>query len=161
MFEGFPKDSIKFFKELSKNNDREWFAEHKSWYEEVVLDPALALVTDMAAPLKKISPHFVAIPKRSGGSLMRIYRDTRFSKDKTPYKTNLGVQFRHEVGKDVHAPGFYFSYRQRRHLYRCRNLAPRQPDTKTNPRIDRRRLQTLETCHQRQAIQEHLRASRR
>jgi len=108
MFEGFPKDSIKFFKDLEKNNNRDWFAENKSRYEEVVLNPALELVTEMAEPLKKVSPHFVAVPKRSGGSLMRIYRDTRFSKDKTPYKTNLGVHFRHEDGKDVHAPGFYF-----------------------------------------------------
>jgi len=108
MFEGFPKDSIKFFKDLAKNNNRDWFAENKSRYENAVLNPALELVTEMAAPLKKISPHFLAIPKKSGGSLMRIYRDTRFSKDKTPYKLNLGVHFRHEVGKDVHAPGFYF-----------------------------------------------------
>lgn len=108
MFEGFPKDSIKFFKDLEKNNNRDWFAKNKSRYEDVVLNPALELVTEMAEPLKKVSPHFLAVPKRSGGSLMRIYRDTRFSKDKTPYKTNLGVHFRHEAGKDVHAPGFYF-----------------------------------------------------
>lgn len=108
MFEGFSPDTIKFFKQLSRNNNREWFAKNKARYEEVVLGPALDLVTDMREPLKKVSPHFTAISKRSGGSLMRIYRDTRFSKDKTPYKTNLGMQFRHEVGKDVHAPGFYF-----------------------------------------------------
>ena len=47
------------------------------------------------------------MPKKVGGSLMRVYRDTRFGKDKTPYKTNIGIQFRHEVGKDVHAPGYY------------------------------------------------------
>ena len=108
MFEGFPKDSIKFFKDLAKNNNREWFGENKPRYLESVLDPALELVTDIAGPLKKVSPHFNAISKKSGGSLMRIYRDTRFSKDKTPYKLNLGVHFRHEVGKDAHAPGFYF-----------------------------------------------------
>lgn len=108
MFEGFPKDSIKFFKDLEKNNNRDWFAENKPRYLESVLDPALELVTDIAGPLKKVSPHFTAIPKKSGGSLMRIYRDTRFSKNKTPYKLNLGVHFRHEVGKDAHAPGFYF-----------------------------------------------------
>jgi uncharacterized protein (TIGR02453 family) len=59
---------------------------------------------------KKVSPCFTAIAKRSGGSLLRIYRDTRFSKNKTPYKTNLGIHFRHEVGKDVHAPGFYLHF---------------------------------------------------
>ncbi|MFK7768861.1 MAG: DUF2461 domain-containing protein [Mariniblastus sp.] len=108
MFEGFTPDTLKFFKQLSKNNNRDWFAENKPWYEEAVLNPALELVKEIEKPLKKVSPHFTAIPKKSGGSLMRIYRDIRFSKNKTPYKTNLGVHFRHEVGKNVHAPGFYF-----------------------------------------------------
>lgn len=110
MFEGFTPDAIKFFEQLSKNNNRDWFKEQKARYEESVLEPALALVEDMQGPLRKISPHFLAIPRRSGGSLMRIYRDTRFSKDKTPYKTNLGIQFRHESGKDIHTPGFYFHF---------------------------------------------------
>jgi uncharacterized protein (TIGR02453 family) len=61
----------------------------------------------MQKPLHEFAPHFTAIPKRMGGSLMRIYRDTRFSKDKIPYKTNIGIQFRHERAKDVHSPGFY------------------------------------------------------
>lgn len=108
MFEGFSPQTVKFLKRLSKNNNREWFAENKARYEEVVLGPAMQLVESMQGPLRKLSPFFVAVPKRSGGSIMRIYRDTRFSKDKTPYKTNLGIQFRHESGKDVHAPGFYF-----------------------------------------------------
>jgi len=54
-----------------------------------------------------LSPHFLAVPRKVGGSLMRIHRDVRFGKDKRPYKTNVGIQFRHEQGKDVHAPGFY------------------------------------------------------
>lgn len=110
MFEGFPKDAFKFFSELEENNNREWFGDNKSWYEEAVLFPALELVTDIAKPLGKITPSFAAVSKRSGGSIMRIYRDTRFSKNKLPYKTNLGIQFRHELGKDVHAPGFYFHF---------------------------------------------------
>ena len=69
--------------------------------------PALEFINAMEPRLEKISRHFVAIGKRTGGSLMRVYRDTRFSKNKTPYKTNVGIQFRHELGKDVHAPGFY------------------------------------------------------
>ncbi len=108
MFEGFPKDAVKFLKQLGKNNNRDWFAKNKPRYEELVLNPALELVTDIQGPLKKVTPHFLAVPKKSGGSLMRIYRDTRFSKDKTPYKTNVGIHFRHEAGKNVHAPGFYF-----------------------------------------------------
>ena len=109
-FHGFPKDLHKFFAELEDNNNRDWFADNKERYLDNVAQPALEFITAMEKPLKKLSPHFTAVPKRSGGSLMRIYRDTRFSKNKTPYKTNLGIHFRHEAGKDVHAPGFYFHY---------------------------------------------------
>ncbi len=108
MFSGFPKQAQSFFKELKKNNNRPWFAENKERYEALVLQPALEFVAAMERPLKKLSPFFTAVPKKSGGSIMRIYRDTRFSKDKTPYKTNLGIHFRHEAGKNAHAPGFYF-----------------------------------------------------
>ena len=72
-----------------------------------MLEPALAFVRAFGPKLRKISPFFVASDDRVGGSLMRVYRDTRFAKDKTPYKTNVGIQFRHEQGRDVHAPGFY------------------------------------------------------
>ena len=61
----------------------------------------------MEPALKKFAPSFRAEPRKVGGSLMRVFRDTRFSRDKTPYKTNIGIQFRHALGKDVHAPGFY------------------------------------------------------
>jgi uncharacterized protein (TIGR02453 family) len=98
---------MKFLHDLRNNNEREWFNAHKAGYEAEVREPALAFIEAMAAPLHKLSPHFRALAKRSGGSLMRVYRDTRFSNDKTPYKTNVGIQFRHELGKDVHAPGFY------------------------------------------------------
>jgi uncharacterized protein (TIGR02453 family) len=103
----FTADTIGFLRELAANNQRDWFAYNKSRYELYVLDPALAFIESMGPRLERISEHFVAIPKRSGGSLMRVYRDTRFARDKTPYKTNIGIQFRHERGKDVHAPGFY------------------------------------------------------
>ena len=73
-----------------------------------MLAPALAFISAMAEPLGEFAPEFLAVPKRSGGSLMRVYRDVRFSKDKRPYKTNLGIQFRHRLAKDVHAPGYYF-----------------------------------------------------
>jgi uncharacterized protein (TIGR02453 family) len=73
----------------------------------VVREPALDFISDFGARLEKISPQFVADSRTVGGSLMRPYRDVRFSADKTPYKTNIGIQFRHSMGKDVHAPGFY------------------------------------------------------
>ena len=106
-FQGFGAETFGFLEELEQNNERPWFNEHKHRYEATVLEPALDFIAAMNARLPAISDHFVAIPKRTGGSLMRVYRDTRFSKDKTPYKTNIGMQFRHERGKDVHAPGFY------------------------------------------------------
>ncbi|HBN77641.1 MAG TPA: TIGR02453 family protein [Planctomycetaceae bacterium] len=103
----FPTDTLKFLKDLKKNNQREWLAENKQRYEEFYLEPALGFITAMQKPLKKISPFLEAIPKKMGGSLLRIYRDTRFSNDKTPYKTHIGMQFRHEAGGNIHAPGCY------------------------------------------------------
>jgi len=97
-----------FFRELKENNNREWFEVNKQRYESNVREPLLRFITDFGVRLPEISPHYVADARKSGGSLFRIYRDVRFSKDKSPYKTTAGIQFRHENGKDVHAPGFYF-----------------------------------------------------
>jgi uncharacterized protein (TIGR02453 family) len=96
-----------FLTDLRANNEREWFAANKDRYEEQLLEPALAFIEAFARRLEKISPHFRADARQSGGSLFRIYRDTRFAKDKSPYKTNLGIHFRHERAKDAHAPGYY------------------------------------------------------
>ena len=96
-----------FLSELKENNNKEWFESNKARYESDVREPLLRFVTDFGVRLAEVSPHFVADARKSGGSLFRIYRDVRFSKDKTPYKTNAGLQLRHESGKDVHAPGFY------------------------------------------------------
>jgi uncharacterized protein (TIGR02453 family) len=98
---------FKFFRDLKKNNEREWFEANKQRYEDEVRGPLLAFIDDFAEPLYKISPHFRAEARKVGGSLFRIFRDVRFSKDKTPYKTHAGVHFRHENAKDAHAPGFY------------------------------------------------------
>jgi uncharacterized protein (TIGR02453 family) len=103
----FEKTSIQFLRELSANNNREWFKTHKVRYEEDVLDVALRFIQSMQDPLAEIAPNFTAVPTRMGGSLMRVYRDTRFSRNKLPYKTNIGIQFRHERAKDVHSPGYY------------------------------------------------------
>lgn len=103
----FSPASIGFLSELKANNNRDWFNDNKHRYEEHVLDVALVFIQSMQEPLAEFAPRFTAIPKRMGGSLMRVYRDTRFSKNKTPYKTNIGIQFRHEQAKDVHAPGYY------------------------------------------------------
>lgn len=103
----FTPQTFTFLSALAENNNREWFEVHQQDYEDFVRTPALDFISDMSDEMPAISRHFLAQPKKMGGSLMRIYRDTRFSRDKTPYKTNIGIQFRHEVGKDVHAPGYY------------------------------------------------------
>lgn len=98
---------FKFLRDLKKNNDRAWFKANQERYEAAVRGPALDFITAFGPHLHRISPHFRADAKKVGGSLFRIHRDTRFSKDKSPYKTNTGLHFRHEAGKDAHAPGFY------------------------------------------------------
>jgi uncharacterized protein (TIGR02453 family) len=103
----FTQATLDFLRELERNNTRDWFQANKQRYEKQVRGPALAFIDDIAPQLQLVSPRFLATPKKVGGSLMRVHRDTRFSRDKTPYKTNIGIQFRHEVGKDVHAPGYY------------------------------------------------------
>jgi uncharacterized protein (TIGR02453 family) len=99
---------LEFLRELDLNNDREWFERNKQRYEDEVREPALAFVHAMAPQVERLSPHLQANARRVGGSLMRVQRDVRFSLDKRPYKTNLGIHFRHEAGRDVHAPGVYF-----------------------------------------------------
>jgi len=103
----FSKKTFDFLRELAVNNDREWFQANKDRFEAEVKEPAIRFILDFTSPLKGISPYFKADPGGNGGSLFRIYRDTRFSKDKSPYKTHTGIQFRHDQGKDAHAPGFY------------------------------------------------------
>lgn len=108
MSEFFSENTFSFLKELAANNNRGWFNDNKERYESVVREPALAFIRAMAPELARFAPHFVAIDRKMGGSLMRVHRDIRYSRNKMPYKTNIGIQFRHELGKDVHAPGFYF-----------------------------------------------------
>lgn len=106
-FKGFQEPFWQFFDELKENNNREWFTENKDRYKADVVTPCLDFIIDMGERLKDISPHYTAIAKASGGSMFRIYRDARFSNDKRPYKENAGIQFRHKLGKDAHAPGYY------------------------------------------------------
>ncbi len=103
----FEKSFLKFFRALAKNNNRDWFNEHKAEYKEVIVEPLTTFIALMAPRLNKITKHFVADPRSNGGSMFRIYRDVRFSKDKSPYKLHAACQFRHQLGKDAHAPGFY------------------------------------------------------
>ena len=103
----FSQKTVKFLSQLKKNNNRDWFKQHQDRYEAEVRAPAFEYIEAMKPVMAGISPHFIVEAKKTGGSLMRVHRDTRFGSDKTPYKTNVGIQFRHAAGKDVHAPGFY------------------------------------------------------
>ncbi|HYY92854.1 MAG TPA: DUF2461 family protein, partial [Candidatus Dormibacteraeota bacterium] len=89
----FSADLYRFLIELKENNNREWFAKNKERYETVYLQPSLRFIKDAGRRLRAVSPYLVADPKPFGGSLFRIYRDIRFSKDKSPYKTNLAIEF--------------------------------------------------------------------
>jgi len=103
----FSKKTFDFLRALRRNNNRTWFNDHKADFERHVRDPYLQFITDMQAPLAKISQHYRADPKKSGGSLFRIYRDTRFANDKTPYKTWAAARFFHERRHQMPAPSFY------------------------------------------------------
>ena len=103
----FEPPLFEFLSELRENNNREWFQRNKQRYQADVLEPLQVFVSDFATHLHNIGPHLVADPRPVGGSIFRIYRDVRFAKDKSPYKTHAAVHFRHEVDREVHGPGYY------------------------------------------------------
>ena len=107
-FRGFTIETTKFFADLAANNTREWFSAHKSDYERFVLAPARDFVLTLGNQLRVLSPEVVADP-RVDKSIFRIYRDIRFSKDKSPYKANLGLWFPVSGrGGKFENPGYYF-----------------------------------------------------
>jgi uncharacterized protein (TIGR02453 family) len=104
----FTPDLFAFFRALKRHNNRDWFLASKARFEASVRDPMLRFITDFGPHLTRISPRFVADPRPTGGSLFRIYRDVRFSADKSPYKTHAAAHFFHRSSKATgHAPGFY------------------------------------------------------
>jgi uncharacterized protein (TIGR02453 family) len=115
-FTGFSKELLKFFKNLEKNNTKQWFEKHRNDYEEFVLDPARDFVVEMGNRLRKIAPGINAIPKINQ-SLFKINRDVRFSKDKSPYKTNMGIWFWEGRRKRMECPGFYFHFGDQQLLF--------------------------------------------
>src|SRR4051812_28605415 len=103
-FSAFPKEGLRFLRSLKRNNNREWFLEHKVIYEASLKQPMISLVEALAADFQRFAPEMVASPQTS---IYRIYRDTRFSNDKTPYKTHVAAMFpRKGLGKHEGA-GFY------------------------------------------------------
>jgi uncharacterized protein (TIGR02453 family) len=109
-FKGFPKDFFAFFRELKAHNERPWFEENKQRFRDSVQAPMSDFIAAMAPKLARVSKNFVADPRPNGGSMFRIYRDVRFARDKRPYKEHAAAHFRHALGKDAHAPGFYMHF---------------------------------------------------
>jgi len=106
VFPGFSEEALKFFRSLEKNNRREWFQPRKEIFDREVKAPMVALVEEVNQGLAKFAPEYITDP---GSAIYRIYRDTRFSSDKTPYKTHCGALFKKRgLGKE--GGGLYFSF---------------------------------------------------
>ena len=102
-FEGFSKEALRFFKQLKKNNNREWFNTHKTEYEELVKQPMQSMIASLQPLMAKVAPEIEVHPKRS---MFRIYRDIRFSSNKSPYKTHMAAVF-HRKGHWEESAGYY------------------------------------------------------
>ncbi|REJ99403.1 MAG: TIGR02453 family protein [Acidobacteria bacterium] len=121
-----------FLRDLAANNDRGWFEQNRERYDVLVRDAAFRFIAAFSHPLHRISSHFEAVPKAVGGSLFRIHRDVRFSHDKSPYKTHVGIHFRHRAARDAHAPGFYLHLEPRNCFA---GVGIWRPDSETTRRI--------------------------
>ncbi len=108
-FSGFPAEGLQFLADLEMNNERPWFQARKQLYLDNIVAPSVAFVEAMGERLQSISPHINYDTRTNGsGSMMRIYRAVRFSKDKRPYKTYIGLVFWEGSGKKTECPAFYF-----------------------------------------------------
>jgi uncharacterized protein (TIGR02453 family) len=103
----FSDKTFKFLRGIARHNHREWFLAHKADYETSVRAPFLQLLLDLQPALAQVSEHYRADPRPTGGSLFRLHRDTRFARDKTPYKRWQGARLFHARGREVEAPSFY------------------------------------------------------
>lgn len=106
-FLGFPQATTQFLADLEQNNDRDWFNRNRDRFEQEVMTPARLFIQAMGERLASIAPGIQAIPK-TDKSIFRLHRDTRFSADKRPFKTNLGLYFWEGSGPKMDCPGFYF-----------------------------------------------------
>jgi uncharacterized protein (TIGR02453 family) len=105
-FPGFSDEMVKFFRGLKRNNRREWFQPRKHVFDEQVRGPMMLLVEALNADISKFAPEFVTDPKKA---IFRIYRDTRFAADKTPYKDHIAASFFRRGTEGLSTGGFYFS----------------------------------------------------
>lgn len=105
-FNGFPREFFAFFEKLKKNNSKEWFESNRDDYETSVLHPSREFVSEMGKKLRRIAPDINAIPQINK-SLFKINKDIRFSKDKSPYKTYMGIWMWEGNRKRMESSGFY------------------------------------------------------
>jgi uncharacterized protein (TIGR02453 family) len=108
-FTGFPQDGIQFLADLAAHNERDWFEAHREVYQTMLLEPAQAFVMALGIRMQALSTS-IRFDTRTDGSgvLMRIHRDTRFSPDKSPYKTNINGLFWEGSAKKTESPAFGF-----------------------------------------------------
>lgn len=106
VFRGFPPEAVSFFRGLEKNNKREWFQPRKHIFDEKIKAPMVELITTMTREMVEFAPDYITDPDKA---IYRIYRDTRFSKDKTPYKTHIAASFARRGMQKHGGAGFYFS----------------------------------------------------
>ncbi len=140
----FTPEFFGFFRALRKNNNKEWFTANKERYEAVVQEPAVRFIRDAGARLQKITPYLVADARPFGGSLSRIYQDIRFSPDKGPYKTHIGIHFWHaKASPPEHMTPGYFLHVEPGESG-VRRLAPGTACAQENPRSNRRGAEHLE-----------------
>jgi uncharacterized protein (TIGR02453 family) len=105
-FRGFGPQTLRFLRDLREHNDKAWFEAHREHYEGGLLEPSRAFVVEMGERLRTISPGLLAVPLVNG-SIFKIHRDTRFSKDKTPFKSHLAIYFWEGSAQRIECPGFY------------------------------------------------------
>src|SRR5215475_13886181 len=103
----FTPELFELLRQLKRHNNRDWFRRNKARYEQLVRNPALLFITAAIPRLSRLSKTASLDPPLLRGSLFRIYRDIRFSSDKRPFKTHVGIQFSYAATKDAHAPCYY------------------------------------------------------
>ncbi len=109
VFSGFNKEGLTFLQQIKENNTKEWFETHRGDYDALILEPCRGFVQEMGEHLQALVPTINAVPKING-SLFRIYRDIRFSKNKLPIKSRIGVIFWQGGGKRMQSSSFYLHF---------------------------------------------------
>lgn len=113
-FQGFSDDTLKFFRRLDRNNNREWYAEHKDEYVKLAQEPMRQLVAELGPVLQEIDPQAIVDPKRV---ISRVYRDTRFSRNKAPYRPRIWCAFKRNVERWSETPVYFFEVEQTQYTF--------------------------------------------